>query len=141
GTATMAFINDNQVKKVAWVFFIESWAIRILCDSLIGRKVYFASFVGYTILNFPTCISKVSKHFIFGIINQNISIGKIEDLRVSMLATTVPARLPELPANLEGNECFACAGCHGEQNTFRFVVDNFLDGAIDGNFLVITRNF
>src|SRR5438105_8673867 len=42
GTATMAFINDNQVKKVAWVFFVESWAVCILGDSLIGRKVYFA---------------------------------------------------------------------------------------------------
>jgi hypothetical protein len=54
----------------------------------------------------------------------------------SILAGAVPARGPELPADLEGDGGLAGAGRHGDQQAPP-ASENALDHAIDGNLLVV----
>ena len=55
-----------------------------------------------------------------------------------MLASAVPARGPELPADLEGDDGLAGAGRHREQHA-RLALQDRLDGAVDGDLLVVAR--
>ena len=54
----------------------------------------------------------------------------------AVLARAVPAGSPELPANLEGDGGLAGAGGHREQQP-RLALEDGLDGAVDGDLLVV----
>ena len=56
----------------------------------------------------------------------------------AVFAGAVPAGVPELPADLEGDDGLAGAGGHGEQDAPLALQDG-LDGAVDGDLLVVAR--
>lgn len=51
----------------------------------------------------------------------------------------VPARVPELPADLECDDGLAGTSRHGQQNTL-LTTSDCRDSSIDGDFLVVARN-
>lgn len=40
------------------------------------------------------------------------------------LAFAIPACMPQLPTDLEGDKCLACTCCHREQNAFLTLEDS-----------------
>src|SRR4030042_5704496 len=109
---SMAFIYDNKVKEVWRIFFVETRAPLIFGDRLIGCEINLTALVNYSILNLPAGVPKWSEGLIFRIIDQDVSISQIENFRAPVFSSPIPTSVPELPADLEGNERLASSCCH-----------------------------
>jgi hypothetical protein len=57
-----------------------------------------------------------------------------------MFARSVPSHAPELPANLKGDNGFACSRRHREKDSLVSLQDS-LDSPINRNFLIIAVTF
>src|SRR5438552_2144964 len=96
--AAMTFIDDDQVEKVRRVFFIQALAPFIFCQRLINRKIDFTTFYRLAIFDLRACIAELGEDFVLGIVDQNVAIREIQNLRTTMLTRCVPARVPKFPA-------------------------------------------
>ena len=112
----------------------------VLGDRLINREAQLAALVDFAVLDFPARVSERRKHFILRIIDQNVSVREIKNLRAAVLAGAVLAHIPELPADLKSHRGLAGARGHGEKDSF-LALQHRLDDAVDGDFLVIALAF
>jgi hypothetical protein len=118
----MTLIDDDQVEKFFRIFFIKPRTVLVLSNCLINREVHLTAFVDLAVLDFPASIAKRSKHFVFGIVDQNISIGQIKNFRAAVFAGAVPAHVPELPADLKSDGSLAGAAVDSRQSVQRRAV-------------------
>jgi hypothetical protein len=103
---------------------------------LVDGKVHLTALVGFAILDLPAGITKGSKYLVLGIVNQDIAVGKIEDLGAAVFTGGVPTGAPEFPTNLKGDNGLAGAGGHSEQNPL-LPLHNGLHNSVNGDFLII----
>src|SRR5205807_500820 len=113
GAAAMAFVNDNQIKKIAGVFAIETRPALIAGNGLVGGEIHFAALHGFAMLDFPARVAERREGPGHGIVDQDIAVGKVENARPAVPARAVPARRPQFPADLESDERLAGARRHG----------------------------
>jgi hypothetical protein len=85
-------------------------------------------------------VTKGSEHFVFGIVDQNISVREIKNFRAAVFAIAVPTRVPQLPADLESNGGLAGACCHSEEDLL-LSLQHGLDDPVDGNFVIVALAF
>src|SRR5205823_4393899 len=115
GTPPVALIDDDQVKEVRGILLVQTWPSFVLGDRLIDREVDVSPIVDDAILDLEAGFIKRSKVLVLGVVDEDIPIGKIENFRTAVGARPIPASIPELPADLEGDESFARSGGHGEE--------------------------
>ena len=89
---------------------------------------------------FQRASPKGRKHFVLGIVDQNIPVGEIKNLWPAVLAGAVPAHVPELPADLERHGRLAGARRHGEKDSL-LALQHRLDDPVDGDFLIVALAF
>ncbi len=74
---------------------------------------------------------------VVGLVGEDVAVGEEEDARTARgLAAEVPARVEELPGDLESDKGFAGAGGEGEEDAL-ISGGNGSEDALDGDVLVI----
>ena len=124
----MALINNDEIEEVARIFFIQPRPSFILREGLIDGEIHLASFVDLTILDLPARIAERSKDLVFWVIDENVAVSQIENLRTSVFAGAIPSCLPELPANLKR---------HYSQKNAALALQNRLHGSVYSDFLIV----
>src|SRR5258706_5957784 len=99
----MTFVDDDQVEKIFGIFFVEPGAPLVFSEGLINREIKLAAFVDLAVLDLPAGVAEGRKHLIFGIVDQDITVGEKKNLRAAMLAGAVPTHVPELPTDLQSH--------------------------------------
>jgi len=74
GAAAMALIDDDQIEEIFRVFLVKSRPVFVLGDRLVNCEVQLAALVDFAVLDFPARVAERRKHFILGIIDQNVSV-------------------------------------------------------------------
>jgi len=69
--------------------------------------------VDFAVFNFPARVAKRGEDFILRIVDEDISVREVEDFRSPVFSCPVPARVPQFPADLEGNDGLPCPRGHG----------------------------
>src|SRR5437899_1460956 len=129
----MTFIDDDQIEEVRCIFFVKSGAAFILCQRLIDCEINFAALDCVSVLNLRPRVAELGEDFVLWIVDQNVAIREIKNFRATMLTDSVPAGIPEFPANLKSNRRFAGTGRHRKKNA-ALAGNNRLDSTIDRNF-------
>src|SRR5439155_26052434 len=118
------------------VLAVKARSALILGNGLVDGEVHLPALVGLSILDFPASVAKGSEDLILWVVDQNVAIGKVQDLGAVILTGPVPADVPQLPANLEGHDGLAGSRRHSEQDP-ALTLENGLHFAVDGNLLVV----
>ena len=79
-------------KKSGAILFIKPGTVLVLGDRLINREIHLAAFDDLAVLDFPASVAKRGEHLVLGIVDQNVAVGEIENLRPAMFASPVPTR-------------------------------------------------
>lgn len=115
GAAPVALVHDDQVEEIGRVFAIQAGLPIRLVHRLVNREVHIAAGVDLA-LNLVPRIPEQGEVFDGGVVHQDIAIGQEQHFgRAPQATRAVPARAPQLPANLSGDLGFACAGSQREQ--------------------------
>ena len=115
GTAPMAFVHDDEVEEVGRIFAVQTGAAFVLGNGLIDGEVDFPPFADFAVGDLPSGIAERSEGLVLRIVDQDVAVGQIENLGAAVFAGPVPEGVPELPANLEGDQGLAGAGRHRQQ--------------------------
>ena len=135
--AAVTLIHDDEVEKVGRVFSVKAGATLVFRQCLIDGEVDLAALNYLPVFDFRACIAERGKDLILWVVDENIAIGEIENLRTAMLSSAVPARIPKLPADLKGDRRFTSPRRHRQKDAALASDDRF-DCATDHNLLVIT---
>src|SRR5947209_5296232 len=111
----MALVYDDEVKEISRKFLEESRALLVPRDCLVGSEVHLATFHCLS-RNLPACVSKRSECLVLRVVNEDVSVGEIEDSWPSVFANAIPSRVPELVTDLKGNDRLARARGKGQEN-------------------------
>ncbi len=133
----MTLVDDNQVEEIPWVVAVQTGSARIPGDSLVDGEIDLAALDGLA-LDLVAGIAEGGKGLVLGIVDQDVAIGEKENAGLAVRALPIPARVPELPADLEGHHCLTSTRRHGEQDAPRALQDR-LHGPVDGDLLVVAR--
>src|SRR5262249_39123245 len=112
----------------------------VVSESLVDREIHLAALHDLARFNLMTRITERRKDAVLGLINQDVSVGEIQNAGAAILACSIPARRPELPTDLEGNGGLSGAGRHRDEYTCSAFDDRF-DHAIDRDLLVVALAF
>ena len=77
---------------------------------------------------------------VLGVVHQDIAVGKKQDARLAMAVLPVPAGVPKLPADLEGDQGLAGSGGHAQKNAVTTLKYGLHD-AVDRDLLVVAQRF
>src|SRR5271157_34800 len=136
GAAAVAFVNDNQVKKVVGKVTEKSRCVFAAGDGLVSGKIHFPALDGLA-FDLPAGVPKGRENVVLRIVHQDVAIRQVEDARAPIRAGAVPARVPEFPANLKSNDGLARARGESQQDA-RLPLQDGLDRPVDGDLLVVT---
>ena len=129
GAATVAFVDDDEVEEVGRELFVDVAFFFGAGDALVKRQVDFVGFFDGAAVDFDHGVAEVAEVVVFGLVDENVTVGQEED-------TFGAAAAPESPHDLEGGVGFAGAGGHDEEDAVLSFGDGF-DGAVDGDALVV----
>jgi hypothetical protein len=73
---------------------------------LVDGEVHLPAFDGLAVLDLVPRVAEGGERLVLGIVDQDVPIGQEEDLRPAVLACPVPSGIPELPADLKGDDGF-----------------------------------
>lgn len=138
--ATMTLVHDDEVKEVRSKGFEEARTPLVFGKRLVDREVHFATLYDFARFDLIAGITKGSKNTVLRLIDENVAICQVEDLGSPVFSGAVPARGPQLPANLEGDDCFPRPRRHSKENALSSLEDR-LDRTLDGDVLVIAFPF
>ena len=150
GSAAMAFVDDDEVEEVGGVV-VEFWGGFGFAQlpgvgghegledgeedaAVFGDATFFADFVG---VDAHKGVFGKGTEGVVGLVGKDVTIGQKQYPRVTLgLLAKVPAALEEFPGELEGDEGFACACGHGEEDAGLALIDGFED-VLDRVMLVV----
>src|SRR5665213_825005 len=135
--AAVALIDNDEVEEIRWELFEQPNASLVLGERLVDREIHLAAFHDVAGFEFVSRITEHREDAVLRLVNENVAVGEIEDLRPPVLARSVPASRPQLPANLKGNHRLAGASCHRQQQPAVALQDP-LNDAVDRDLLVVT---
>ena len=130
-TATVTLVHDDQVEEVRGELFIDVLLLLRSRDGLIERQVDFECLIDRAIGDLGHRLTERLEVVGLGLVGEDVAVDEEEDALLG-------ARLPKPPDDLEGGVCLACAGGHHKQDAVLAAGDG-LDGAVDGDELVVTR--
>ena len=136
--AAVALVHDDEVEEVGRVLAEQAGAALVLGDRLVDGEVHLPALDDLAVSILWRASPNGGEDLVLRVVDQDVAVGQVEDPRPAMLARAVPARVPELPADLEGDDGLAGAGRHREQQP-RSPLQDRLDGAVDGDLLVVAR--
>ena len=140
GAATVALVHDYQVKEILWVIAVKTGAVLVLGNSLVGREVHLAT-LDCLAFDLVSGVAERRKGFVFGVIYEDVAVGKIEHPRAaSWITCTIPFCVPEFVANLESHDSLAGARGKSKENAL-LTLENGADRTVNGDLLVVTRRF
>jgi len=115
GAAAMAFVHDDEVEEVRRVCSKESGTTLVIGESLVDREIHLAALHDLARFDLVACVAEGREDAVLGLIDQDVSVGEIQNARAAILACSIPARRPKLPADLEGNSGLSGAGRHRDE--------------------------
>ncbi len=83
-------------------------------------------------------VAEGGEGLVLGVVDQDVAVGQEEDSGWRCSPVRFQPARPELPADLKGDEGFAGAGGHGEQDAAIARRGRF-DRPVDGDFLVVAQ--
>ena len=111
----MALVHDDEVEEVAGVFLVEAGTVLVFGDGLIDREIHLAALDDLAVLDLVAGIAEGNEGLVLWVIDEDVAVGEEEDLRrLTGIVGAIPTGLPELPADLEGDDGLAGAGRHRE---------------------------
>ena len=119
GAAAVALIDHDQVEEVAGELLVEPRPPLVLGDGLVDGEVHLPAVAQLVFADLDAGVAEGGEGLVLGVIDQHVAVGQVENLGPAVLARAVPARRPELPADLEGHERLARAGGHRQSSTRR----------------------
>ncbi len=108
-----------------------------LRESLIGAEINLAALNDFSVLDLRSRITERSEDLILGVIDQDVAVGEIEDLRATMFAGPVPTSVPKLPADLKRDGSLTGPGRHRQKHA-RLAGNDRFDRTANSDLLVIT---
>ncbi|MNG00503.1 hypothetical protein D3C84_834410 [compost metagenome] len=109
GTATVAFVDHNQVEEVSGKLFVDVHFFFSARHGLIERKVNLVRGINLTIGDLGHRLAEGLEIVVLGLVDQDVAVGQEEN---SLLLLG----LPQPPDNLEGGVGLAGAGGHDQQD-------------------------
>ena len=138
GTAPMALVHDDEVEEVGRVLSVQARAAFVFGNGLIDGEVDFPPLADLAVGDLPAGIAERREGLVLRVVDQDVAVGKVENLGAAVFARPVPQGVPELPADLEGDQGLAGAGRHREQDSPLPFQDR-LHHPIDGDLLVVAK--
>ncbi|VVB69286.1 Uncharacterised protein [uncultured archaeon] len=136
GAAPVTLVYYYQVEEIGRILPEETRPPLILGYGLVDGKIHLPALDRFSVFDLPACIPEGREGLVLGIVDENVSVGKIEYPGPAMLSPGVPARLPELPADLEGHKGLARARGHGQKNSPLALQDG-LNRPVDSDLLIV----
>ena len=100
----------------AWDGVVASLPESTFCH-LAGWREIMTDVLGHdTAFEFPPRVAERGEDFILWVIHEEITVGQVKDAGAAVSALPVPARVPQLPADLERNVGLAGARRHGQEH-------------------------
>ena len=130
----------TRSKKSGCKLPIQARPALVARQGLVDGEIHLAALHRLAALDLAARVAEGRKDAVLGLIHQNVAVGEVKDPGPAMCAGSIPAGVPQLPANLEGHGRLAGAGGHGEQLALAAAEDAF-HGAVDGDFLVVAFAF
>lgn len=138
GTAAMTLVDDDQVEEIGGIFPEQAETSFIFGDGLVDRKVHLPARADLAVFDFPAGLAEGREGLVLGIVDQDVTVCQVQNLRPPMLAGPVPAAVPELPGDLKPDLGLARARGHCDQNPVVAAEDG-LDGSADSDLLVVPQ--
>src|SRR5687768_14000447 len=111
----MALVDDHQIEEVGRVLAIETRALLVARERLVDGEVHLPALVCGAAFDLPPGIPERREHAVLRLVDEDVAVCEVEDTRSPGLAGGIPARVPELPTDLEGDRGLAGAGGHGQK--------------------------
>ncbi len=134
----MALVHDDKVEEVRCELPVESRAPFVLGDGLVDGEVHLAALADPAVLDLPPRVPERREGLVLRVVYQNIPVRQVQYPRPSMLPRSVPAHVPELPADLERHQRLARSRSHRQQDA-SLLLQHSLHDAVDGDLLVVAR--
>src|SRR5690348_10117147 len=109
----------------------------VLRQCLVNCKVHLAALDRIAIFDLCARITKLREYFVLWVVDENVAIREIKNLRASMFTGSIPSRIPKFPADLECDRRFAGTRCHRQKNP-PLASDDGLNRSIDRDLLVVS---
>ena len=119
----------TRSKKVGREILVDVGELLVSGDGLVEGEIDFVGLVHLAAADFGHLAAELLEVVHAGLIHENVAVGEEQDALLG-------ACFPEPPDDLGGDVGFAGAGRHDQQDAVLAFGDG-LDGAIDGDFLVI----
>ena len=136
GAAAMALIHDDEVEEV-------SWDIRGISPGRCSSRAiawYVAKYISRLFIalpfDLPARIAERREGLVLRIVHEDVPVGEIQNARTPIFAGSVPARVPQLVADLKCNDGFAGA-CRERQEHAALALQDRLHRAVDRDLLVV----
>ena len=133
GAATVALVDDDQVEEVRRELLVDVLLFLGAGDGLIEREVDLEGLVDGAVGDLGHRLTERLEVVGLGLVGEDVAVDEEEDALLG-------AGLPQPPDDLKGGVGLAGAGGHHEQDAVLAAGDG-LDGAIDGDELVVARRF
>ncbi len=130
-TATVAFVNDDQIKEIGRKLAIDLLPFFLTGHGLVERKVDLVVFLDLAIGDLVHHLAKWGEVLLHGLIDQDIAVDQEQDALLGFA-------LPQPPNDLESGVGLAGAGGHDQQHALLPLGDHF-NCTVDRHALVIAR--
>ena len=135
GAAAVALVHDDEVEEVSRELSVQARPPLVPRDRLVGREIHLAA-LDRLAFDLPARIPEWREDLVLRVVDEDIAVGEIQNARPAMLARAVPARIPELAANLKCDDRLAGARRKRQQHTALALQDR-LHRAVDRDLLVV----
>ena len=129
----MALVNDDEIEEVLGELLVDVGLLFSAGDGLIEAEIDLEGLVHRAVGDLRHRGAEGLEVVRLGLVGEDVAIYQEEDALFS-------PRLPQPPDDLEGGVGLAGAGGHDEQDAILAASDG-IDGAIDGDELVVARRF
>jgi len=137
---SMALVHDDEVEEIGGKLLVEAGPASVFGQRLVNGEIDFPALDHLTTFDLVPGVPERGEHLVLGVVDENVPIREIEDLRASMFPGAIPTRVPKLPTNLKRDRGLARPRGHGDQLP-ALPLENALDRAVNGDLLVVALSF
>jgi len=132
----VALVHDDEVEEVGREGPEEPHAALVLGERLVDPEVHLPALDPLARLDLAPRIAEFREEAVLGLVDEDVPVGEVEDPGTAMLARSIPAACPELPADLERHRGLSRAGRHRHEQAAPAGQDR-LYHAVDRDLLVV----
>src|ERR1017187_7002369 len=113
----MALVHDDEVEEIPRIVAVKPGPVGVAGKSLVDREVHLAAFHRFAV-DLVTRLPERRKYLRLRLVHEDVAIRKVQDSGTPIRSSFIPSGVPELPANLKGDDGLAGSRREREENPF-----------------------